>query len=74
MIDITNPVDNSLERDLMRRDLTINAIAVNINNGEITDLFGGISDIKNHTLNHIEEINFIDDPLRLLRVYRFQAV
>ena len=73
MIDITNPIENSLERDLMRRDLTINAIAVNIKTGEITDLFGGISDIKTHTLNHIEEINFIDDPLRLLRVYRFQA-
>ena len=74
MIDITNPVENSLERDLMRRDLTINAIALNLNSGKITDLFGGIADIKNHTLNHIEEINFVDDPLRLLRVYRFQAV
>lgn len=73
MIDVTNPVENSLERDLMRRDLTINAIAINIKTGEIVDLFGGIADIKNKTLNYIEEINFIDDPLRLLRVYRFQA-
>ena len=73
MIDITNPEGNSLERDLMRRDLTINAIAINIKTGEIIDLFGGISDIKNKTLNYIEEINFVDDPLRLLRVYRFQA-
>ena len=73
MIDITNPIDNSLERDLMRRDLTINAIAVEIRSGEIIDLFGGITDIKNKTLNYIEEINFVEDPLRLLRVYRFQA-
>ena len=73
MIDITNPIDNSLEMDLMRRDLTINAIAVNINTGEVIDLFGGVADIKNKTLNYIEEGNFMDDPLRLLRVYRFQA-
>ncbi len=73
MIDVTNPVENSLERDLMRRDLTINAIAVNIKSGEVVDLFGGIPDIKNKTLNYIEETNFADDPLRLLRVYRFQS-
>ena len=73
MIDITNPIGNSLERDLRRRDLTINAIAVNIRTKEIIDLFGGITDIKNKNINLIDEINFIDDPLRLLRVYRFQA-
>ena len=74
MIDITNPVEGSLERDLMRRDLTINAIAANIKTGEVVDLFGGITDIMNKRLNYIEEVNFKDDPLRLLRVYRFQAV
>ncbi len=73
MIDVTNPIEGSLERDLMRRDLTINAIAVEIHSGFVTDMFGGISDIKTGTLNYIEEINFVDDPLRLLRVYRFQA-
>ena len=73
MIDVTNPIEGSLERDLRRRDLTINAIAVNIHTGEITDLFGGVADIKNKTINYIEESNFVDDPLRLLRVYRFQA-
>lgn len=73
MIDVTNPIEGSLERDLMRRDLTINAIAVEIHSGTVTDMFGGISDIKTGTLNYIEEINFVDDPLRLLRVYRFQA-
>ena len=74
MIDITNPIEGSLERDLMRRDLTINAIAVNIKTGDVIDMFGGVADIKNKVLNYIEEVNFIDDPLRLLRVYRFQAV
>ena len=73
MIDITNPIENSLERDLMRRDLTINAIAVNIHTGEVTDIFGGIADIKNKSINYIDERNFEEDPLRLLRAYRFQA-
>lgn len=73
-IDITNPIEGSLEKDLMRRDLTINAVAVNIRNGEIIDLCGGITDIKNHTINLISEHNFEDDPLRLLRAYRFQSV
>lgn len=73
-IDITNPVENSLEKDLMRRDLTINAVAVNIRSGEIVDLCGGVTDIKNRTINLISEQNFEDDPLRLLRVYRFQSV
>ena len=73
MIDVTNPIGDSIEQDLRRRDLTINAIAVDIHTGEVLDLFGGISDLQNKLLNYIEEINFLDDPLRLLRVYRFQA-
>ncbi|MBO6088070.1 CCA tRNA nucleotidyltransferase, partial [bacterium] len=73
-LDITNPIGGSLEKDLMRRDLTINAIAINIRTGEIIDLSGGITDIKNGCLNYILEENFKDDPLRILRVYRFQAI
>lgn len=73
-IDITNPIENSLEKDLMRRDLTINAIAVNVRTGEIVDISGGVTDIKNGCINYVNELNFVDDPLRLLRVYRFQAM
>lgn len=72
-IDITNPIEGSLHKDLMRRDLTINAVAVNVRTCEIIDLCGGITDIHNRTINYINEHNFEDDPLRLLRVYRFQA-
>ena len=72
-LDITNPVENSLEADIKRRDLTINAIAVNIKTGEVVDLTSGLKDIKNKKINYISEQNFIDDPLRLLRIYRFQA-
>lgn len=72
-LDITNPVQDSITTDLKRRDLTINAIAVNIKTGEILDPNGGIEDIKSKKLNMICERNFIDDPLRLLRIFRFQA-
>lgn len=74
IIDVTNPVDGSLNKDLMRRDLTINAVAVNIKTFEVEDLCGGIADIQNKCINYINEQNFEDDPLRLLRVYRFQSV
>ena len=73
-IDVTNPVGDSIEKDLMRRDLTINAIAVNIRTGELIDISGGVTDIKNKCLNYVNEQNFVDDPLRLLRVYRFQSL
>lgn len=73
-IDVASAVGNSLDEDLKRRDLTINAIAINIKTLEIVDITGGINDLKNKKLKHISEQNFIDDPLRLLRVYRFQAM
>lgn len=73
-IDITNPVGGTIEKDLMRRDLTINAIAVNIKSGEVVDISGGVTDIKNKCIHCVNEQNFVDDPLRLLRVYRFQSL
>ncbi len=73
-IDITNPTGSSLNTDIYRRDLTINAVAINLKSGEIVDPTGGLDDIKNKIINFISEQNFIDDPLRLLRVFRFQAV
>lgn len=61
----------SLEEDLLRRDLTINAIA-QTENGELVDPYGGLADIKNKTLRHVSEA-FKEDPLRVLRVARFAA-
>lgn len=73
-IDITNPMGGKIETDLKRRDLTINAVAVNLKNFEILDLFEGLKDIDNKILRHIDKKNFSEDPLRLLRVFRFQAL
>ena len=66
-IDVTNPIENSLEKDIMRRDLTINAIAVNLKTFEVVDMCGGITDLKHGIINCINEHNFVDDPLRMLR-------
>lgn len=61
----------TLEQDLERRDLTINAIAQD-DNGELIDPYGGLADIKSRQLRHVSEA-FAEDPLRVLRVARFAA-
>lgn len=63
--------DVSLEEDLIRRDLTINAMAMD-NNGQIIDPYGGLDDIKQKVLRHVSDA-FVEDPLRVLRVARFAA-
>ena len=61
----------TLEDDLLRRDLTINAIAEDTN-GNFIDPFNGQGDIKNRILRHVSGA-FIEDPVRVLRVARFMA-
>lgn len=62
----------TLEDDLSRRDLTINAIAQDIETGQIIDPFNGQEDIKNAVLRHISNA-FKEDPVRILRIARFAA-
>ncbi|MGZ8095495.1 MAG: multifunctional CCA addition/repair protein [Methylosarcina sp.] len=63
--------DVSLEQDLLRRDLTINAIAMTPE-GRIIDPYGGQQDLKIRILRHISPA-FAEDPVRILRVARFTA-
>ncbi len=63
--------DVTLEEDLARRDLTINAIAKS-EQGELIDPFNGQSDIRNKVLRHVSDA-FIEDPVRILRAARFAA-
>lgn len=72
-IDVTNPINNSLKEDIYRRDLTINALAFNIKTNEIIDYTDALKDIKNKKIRAISEKNFIDDPLRIIRAYRFAS-
>ncbi len=61
----------TLEEDLKRRDLTINAIAEDVD-GNLIDPFGGQRDIKKRILRHVSNA-FLEDPLRILRIARFKT-
>ena len=61
----------TIEEDLIRRDLTINAMAED-EDGNLVDPFNGMDDLKNRKLRHVSE-HFREDPLRVLRVARFMA-
>lgn len=61
----------TLEEDLLRRDLTINAIAED-SDGTLIDPYGGVADINNRILRHVSDA-FIEDPVRVLRLARFYA-
>jgi tRNA nucleotidyltransferase (CCA-adding enzyme) len=63
--------DVTLEQDLARRDLTINAMAQDAN-GRLIDPYGGQADLKNRVLRHVTAA-FREDPVRILRVARFSA-
>jgi tRNA nucleotidyltransferase/poly(A) polymerase len=68
-LDISKPRGENLEADLLERDFTINNLAMNFD-GEI---FGDRSDIGNKVIRHVSEKSFTDDPLRLLRSFRFMS-
>lgn len=63
--------DVTLEEDLLRRDLTINAMAQD-NSGQLIDPYGGQRDLVAKVLRHVSPA-FVEDPLRVLRVARFAA-
>jgi tRNA nucleotidyltransferase (CCA-adding enzyme) len=63
--------DVTLEEDLKRRDLTINALA-ETPSGEIVDPYGGQRDLQAKVLRHVSEA-FVEDPVRILRLARFAA-
>ena len=61
----------TLEDDLIRRDLTVNAMAMD-DDGNIIDPYNGQQDLKDRVLRHVSDA-FVEDPLRVLRVARFAA-
>jgi len=63
--------DVTLEEDLQRRDLTINALAEDAQ-GNLIDYYGGRSDLENRVLRHVSPA-FAEDPVRLLRLARYAA-
>ncbi len=66
---------SSLKMDLYRRDFTINALAVQLNErsfGRLEDFFGAQRDIKEKTIRVLHSLSFVDDPTRILRAIRFE--
>lgn len=64
--------DITLEEDLSRRDLTINAMAMDADTGEVVDPYGGRDDLTNKVLRHVG-VAFSEDPLRVVRLARFYS-
>lgn len=65
--------DLPVEKDLGRRDFTINAIASDLRTGEIVDVFNGREDLKSRILRMVFPSAFVEDPLRVLRGIQFAA-
>lgn len=61
------------EKAARRRDFTMNALMQDILTGEILDFFGGIQDIKQHCIRHVNDETFSEDPLRVFRAAQFAS-
>ncbi len=70
---VVTKIGCSLKEDVMRRDFTVNALAMNISTGEIVDYVGGQEDLKNKLLRVLHDESFIDDPTRIIRALKFRV-
>ena len=71
IIDVWDRQRASLLSDLERRDLTINAIALDLNNGTLYDPFHGLQNLDGRLLRVVTDTSLQSDPLRALRLVRF---
>lgn len=75
--DVSATSGATIELDLARRDLTINAMAVSVDatapGDALIDPFGGLDDLRNGVVRAVSEDNLTEDPLRVLRVFRFAS-
>ncbi|MDJ0662825.1 MAG: CCA tRNA nucleotidyltransferase [Crocosphaera sp.] len=72
-VDFAQQEGETIEKDLRRRDFTINAIAYNFHQQKLIDPLNGLEDLQTKTIKMIRVENLQDDPLRLLRAYRQAA-
>jgi tRNA nucleotidyltransferase (CCA-adding enzyme) len=69
-IDLWDREGTSFEADLARRDFTINALALDVEGGELVDRFDGLGDLRRRLLRAVGPASFTGDPLRVLRLAR----
>jgi putative nucleotidyltransferase with HDIG domain len=74
IIDFALCVGKSIDEDLLRRDFTMNALAYDLDQpNKIIDPTNGLSDIEARVIRCVSEKSFVEDPLRLIRAFRFMA-
>jgi len=72
-IDLSQIKGETIERDLIMRDFTINSIGVHLKSGMLIDPTDGLKDLKGKIIRTVSGTNLIQDPLRILRAFRFFA-
>ena len=72
-VDIADCTGSCIEEDLKRRDFTINAIAYDLKKQKLIDINSGLEDLKKGIIREISEFNITNDPIRILRAFRFQS-
>ena len=73
IVDIAQAKEASIQKDLMARDFTINAMAYDLSAGQLVDPMGGQHDLNHRIVRMVSEDIFKRDPVRLLRAYRIAA-
>jgi len=66
----------SIEQDMLRRDFSVNTLAICLNDGcfgQLLDLFGGVVDLRTGVIRVLHDLSFVDDPTRMLRAARYEA-
>lgn len=72
-VDIADCTGDCIEDDLKRRDFTINALAFDLIEDKIIDVCEGLKDLGKRVIKEISKENILDDPIRILRAFRFQS-
>lgn len=70
---VVTKIGCSLKEDVLRRDFTVNALAMNVSTDEIVDYTGGLEDLKHKKLRVLHDQSFIDDPTRIIRGLKFRV-
>jgi len=74
ILDFSSMGGEDIEKDLKRRDFTINAMAYNLQSERLIDPVDALDDIRSKTVRLISEKAILDDPVRMVRAFRFAAV